>query len=302
MSVEVALPGLGARARGDRLQGLGFLTITAVCWGLNWPVVKILLQQLPPFSMRLGCSIVGVTFAFALAAARGERLGVPRGQWRSLIIAALLNFGAFSILTTLALMLLRASEAVIITYTMPIWSALVAWPMLGERPTVKRLAALALGLAGVALIVGADSASASWTKLPGVLCGFGAAWVFALGTLFSKRHPLAMPPVACVAWQVLVGALPVCVLAWFETPNWAGVTLVGWSAASYIAIVPMTVAYLAWFRALKLLPAAIASTGVLLSPITGVIASALMLGEPLGARQLAALAMTLTGVVLAART
>jgi drug/metabolite transporter (DMT)-like permease len=302
MSVETALHGHAGRARVDRLQGLGFLTLTAVCWGLNWPVTKTLLQQLPPFSMRMVCSIVGVSFAFGLAAVRGERLGVPRGQWRTLLISSMLNFGAFSILTTLTLVLLRASEGVIITYTMPIWAALLAWPMLGERPTVKRMAALGLGLGGVALMVGADSIEASWVKLPGVLCGFAAAWLFALGTLFSKRHPLAMPPVAAVAWQALIGTLPMFVPAWFETPNWAGVTPLGWSAAAYVAIVPITVAYLAWFRALKLLPAAIASTGVLLSPIVGVIASGLVLGEPLGARQLLAVAITLTGVALAART
>lgn len=60
----------------ERVQGLAFLTLTALAWGLNWPIVKTLLAQLPPFSMRALC---GIGFAFGLAAARGENLRVPLG-------------------------------------------------------------------------------------------------------------------------------------------------------------------------------------------------------------------------------
>lgn len=285
----------------DRLQGLIFLTLTALGWGLNWPVAKTLLSRLPPFSMRSACVVAGIFFSFSLAAARGEHLRVPAGQWGNLAISSALNFGAFSILTTLALVWLPASEAVIITYTMPIWTALMAWPMLGERPTAQRLLALMLGLSGVLLILG-GGVEATAEKIPGVLCALAGAWLFALGSLHSKRHPIAMGPVAGVAWQVALSLPPMLFLAAFETPHWAGVRLSGWLSVAYISIVPMTLAYLAWFRALKLLPVSIAATGVLLSPIAGVLASAAMLGEPLGPRQIVALALTLGGVALAARS
>ena len=62
-----------------------------------------------------------------------------------------------------------------------------------------------------------------------------------------------------------------------------------------------TIAYLAWFRALKLVPASTAATTVLVSPMIGVIGSTLLLGDVLGPRQIVALVMTLTGVALAAR-
>ncbi|MBN8907339.1 MAG: EamA family transporter, partial [Rhodospirillales bacterium] len=64
---------------------------------------------------------------------------------------------------------------------------------------------------------------------------------------------------------------------------------------------PMTVSYLAWFRALRLVPASTAATTVLLSPLIGVAGSALLLGETLGPRQVLGLVLTLTGVGLAAR-
>ncbi len=291
-----------AALRGGKVEGLAFLLVTACSWGFNWPIAKFLLSELPPFSMRCSCCLLGAAFGFGLARARGELLRVPAGGWPLLLVYATLNFGAFTVLTTLSLVWLKASEAVVITYTVPIWASLLAWPMLGERPTIQRLAAMLLAFAGVALLVGADGISASGATLPGVFCGFLAATLFGLGTVVAKRAPLEMPPIAGVAWQALLGSTPLLLLALFEHPAWPGVTPLGWAGIAYTAVLPMTIAYLAWFRALRLLPASIAATSVLVSPLIGVLASAALLDDPLGPRQLLALALTLTGVGLAVRS
>jgi probable blue pigment (indigoidine) exporter len=284
----------------SRLQGLALLVLTACSWGLNWPVAKFLLTELSPFLMRALCCAAATVFAFALAGARGETLRVPVAQWPRLAVFATLNFGAFIIFTTLSLAWLHASEAVIVTYTLPIWAAVIAWPVLGERPTLVAVLALLLGLSGVALLVGIDASDASWAKLPGVAMGLMAALLFGLGTVISKQRPLALPPVAGVAWQLLLSLVPVGALALTEQRDWSAVTPLGWTAVLFVATLPMTLAYVAWFRALRLLPAATAATGVLISPLVGVVGSALLLGDPLGPRQVTALALTLTGVGLAA--
>lgn len=285
---------------GSRAEGLALLLFTACSWGLTWPQAKYLLGELPPFTARAVPNTAGVLFAFAVALASRERLWPPRGQWVWLTVYGMLNYGLFSVFTTLALFWLKASEAVIITYTLPVWAGLLAWPMLGERPTVRRIVAMVLALSGVALLVGVDGDVASWHTLPGVLCGFLAAWLFGLATVVAKRHPLRMPPVAGVAWQAAIGVIPLIVLAMFEHPNWNRLTPLGLGAFVYIAVMPLTVAYLAWFRALRLVPASMAATTVLISPTVGVLSSALLLGDPLGPRQLVALTMTLGGVALAA--
>jgi len=274
---------------------------TACTWGLTWPQSKFLLTMLPPFSMRTICGVAGSIFAFAIAAGRREKLLPPRDQWPWLLVFAMLNYGLFVVLTTEALVYLTASEAVTITYTLPIWASILAWPMLGERLTPTRILAILLGCAGVATMVGVGSTSASWDKLPGAAMGFAAAWLFGLGTVVAKKHPLRMPPATSVAWQGAIGTVPVLVLAQWEHPVWGGVTNGGWASIAYISSLPLSVAYLAWFRALKLVPASTAATTVLVSPMIGVIGSTLLLGEVLGPRQAIALGMTLTGVALAAR-
>ena len=79
------------------------------------------MTNLPPFSMRAVCGIAGSLFAFALAAGRCEKLAPPGDQWPWLLVFAMLNYGLFVVLTTEARVYLTASEAVTITYTLPIW-------------------------------------------------------------------------------------------------------------------------------------------------------------------------------------
>ena len=287
---------------GERTEGIALVLFTACSWGLTWPQSKFLLTMLPPFSMRASCGVLGFLFAFLVAALRKERMWPPVDQWPRLLLFSMLNYGLFIVLTTESLALLKASEAVVITYTLPVWTSLLAWPMLRERPTLWKVVALFLALGGVALLVGADTAEATWEKLPAAAMGLGAAVLFGLGTVMAKKKPLRLPPATSVAWQAMLGMALVGSLAGFEHPDWARVTTGGWISIAYISTMPMTIAYLAWFRGLRMVPASTAATTVLLSPVVGVIGSGLLLGETFGPRQIIALVMTLTGVALAART
>ncbi len=73
----------------------------------------------------------------------------------------------------------------------------------------------------------------------------------------------------------------------------------GWAVLVYMTVVPMGVCYLAWFATLRYLAPEIASIGMLLVPIMGIVAAALALGEPLGLPEIATMALTLSGVALA---
>jgi probable blue pigment (indigoidine) exporter len=274
---------------------------TACSWGLTWPQTKYLMGFLPPFSARAICGVIGCLFAFSVAFWRREALLPPRGQWARLVVYAMLNYGLFIVLTTKSLVWLKASEAVTITYTLPVWASLLAWPMLGERPTASKLVALVLALSGVALLVGAGNAEATWEKIPAAGMALSAAVLFGLATVLAKKHPLRLPPATAVAWQAMLGMMPVVGLALLETPDWGRVTPLGWGAVAYISTLPLTIAYLAWFRALSMVPASVAATTVLVSPMIGVLGSSLLLGETFSTRQIAGLVMTLAGVALAAR-
>ena len=301
MSTSTEIPiTLAAR---NRRKGLLYLMVMAVGWGLNWPAMKFLLSEFPPMTMRCLSGFLAAACAIAVARRRGENLRPPRSQYGPLALFTALNFTAWMGLITVALLWLPASEAAIIAYTLPIWAVLMAWPILGETPTPIRLVALALGFGGVAILFAGQPIATSAAQWPGIVCVLAASILFALGSVLSKRRPLAMPPFAAIGWQVGLGTLPLLILALAtETPDWQQVTPLGWAGIVWLATVPVIVAYAAWFQALQLVPASTAAISMLLVPVIGVFTSAIWLGEPLGIRQLAALALTVAGVSLASRT
>jgi len=279
------------------------LSFTALGWGLNWPVVKSLLGEMPPLAARGFAGVLAGLGLALVAAMRGRSLSVPKGRRAPLAAAALLNVTAWMGLPTLGLLFLPAGEAAMICYTMPAWTALAAWPVLGERPSATRVLALLLGMAGVAVLVAGTGVSLDHGKLPGVALLLAAALLFSLGTVWFKRHPLGLDPMVAVAWQVGLGCLPLAagslVLEHFDP---AALSARAWAEFLYMATLPLCLCYLTWFAALAALPAGVAAIGTLATPLIGVLSAALLLGEPFGLRQGVALLMTMAGILLAIRS
>ena len=293
---KAARPGLAP-------AGLIFLAITSVGWGLNWPATKYLLSELPPLTLRGGTGVVGAALLALLAVLRGQTLRVARPMWPRLVLAGLLNVTGWMVLMGLALVYLPASEAALIAYTMPVWAAALAWPVLGERPTPMRALALVMAFAGLSAIMGGNGLAATMEKLPGIIMALGGSIGFAVGTVLAKRWPLQMPPIPAAAWQIGLGCAPVALAGvLLETTHLEAVTRFGWVVLAYSTVVQFCIAYVCWFAALARLPASVAAIGTMAVPVIGVIASALALGEPLGAGQIAALILTLAAVALATRS
>ncbi|MCO6417090.1 DMT family transporter [Siccirubricoccus sp. KC 17139] len=185
---------------------------------------------------------------------------------------------------------------------MPVWAALLAWPVLGEVPTPRRLGGLACGLLALLVVVGGKGFDLGLAKLPGVALALSGSVLFALGTVMTKRWPLPLPAPAAVVWQVGLGSLPLAAATLLlERPDFAALSPRGWAFLAFMACFPLCLCYLAWFAALRRLPASLATLGTLLAPVIGVIGSAMLLGEGLGVKEGAALALTLGGVLLAVR-
>jgi drug/metabolite transporter (DMT)-like permease len=283
--------------------GLLFLAITSVGWGFNWPVTKYLLGELPPLTLRGVTGVIGALLLAAFAVMRSQSLAVTDGQWPRLIMAAILNVTGWMVLMGLALLWLPASECALIAYTMPVWASMLAWPVLGERPTLLRTISLVMAFAGLASIMGGNGFAASVEKLPGILMAFGGAIGFALGTVLAKKLPIKLPPITAAAWQIGIGCFPVAVVGLaIETTHLDKVTQTGWILLFYSTVIQFCVAYVSWFAALARLPASVAAIGTMAVPVIGVVASAVALGEPLGPGQIAALILTLAAVVLATRS
>lgn len=277
------------------------LVVTAAGWALNWPLMKMLLQEWSPLFARGLAGTVAAIILAALALGRGQSLAVPRAAIPRLIFASFTNVFAWMGFGTMAMNYVTVGEGALLAYTMPIWAMLLAWPILHARPTARDVAALLLGIVGVAVLLGAHGYAFTADKLTGIALALSCAILFALGNTLN-RNPLPMPPLVVVAWQVGLGCIVMLVLGIaFERPNYGAISHTGIACFAYMTLVPMGLCYLTWFETLRRLPATSAATGMLLVPVIGVVSAALILGEPLGLREIAAMALTLGGVTLALR-
>lgn len=277
------------------------LLVTSLGWGLNWPAMKVLLQELPPlFARGAGGSAAGLVFV-AAAVLTGQSLVVPRPLLGRVAAAAALNVFAWMGFATVAMRWLTVGQCALLVYTMPVWATLLAWPIRGERPSLRAVAGLALCMGGLWQLFGSRGFDLEGDQLLGVALALSSAVLFALGTV-ALRPLTELRPVASLAWQLSLGCIPMLALGLaFERPALAHVSPTGWALMLYMTAVPMGLCYVTWFAALRRLPPTTASLATLLTPVIGVVSAALVLGEPLGPRELVALTLTLAGVALALR-
>jgi drug/metabolite transporter (DMT)-like permease len=263
-----------------------WLLLIAVSWGFNWPAVKLALNEMPIWSMRWAGLTAGSALLLLLARASGRSLQVAAQHWPALILAGLLNVTLFNVLTAVAQTLMPTSRAVILAYTMPLWTALLARIFLGERLSARRRTALALGAAGLAAVLVPLRSQLGTPSLDAAVAAIlGAAIAWAAGTIVIKRAQFSSDPLVITAWQLAIGAISVGLGAVaFESEELRALSfwphsLPGWGGLLYSSVIGIALSYFLWFGMVARLPAATAAIGVLLVPVVGVTASMAMMGE-----------------------
>jgi len=272
----------------------------ALFWGLNWPVVKILLDGTGPWSLRTFGLSAGFLLLLVTTRLSGQSLAVPRSFWGRLVIAGILNVVCFNIFAVFAQLSLPASRAVIFTYTMPLWSVLFAWAMLGERIDRLRVAALALGATGIALLSRPFWPDFAAGDVPlGLAYVMAAAITWAAGTVYTKWAQIPGAPLALTTWQILLGAIASAIgLLIFETPRLELARPEIAAAFAYHVVFPQAAAYALWFGLMNRIPASTLALGTLLVPVFGVVGAVLMIGERPPLLDIVGFAIILAAVVI----
>ncbi|MCI4319104.1 MAG: EamA family transporter [Thermoplasmata archaeon] len=274
-----------------------------LAWGFNYLVVRVGLTASPPLwlaTYRAGVGALGVV-AYLLVRRAPTRLD-PRGR-RDAFLLGLPNTAAFFGLWFVAATYLLPGETAVVVYTFPLWVAILAGPLLGERLRPLGGAALAGGFTGVFLIARAWTLDLSTpTALP-LLALLGGSISWALGTVLIQRRFGAATMIEVNAFQLLGGtsALAVAAAIFEGVPTTtAPMTLV--PVALYLGLVGTAFAYGVWFTMLGRTPAGVLSRYVFLVPVVALGASTLLLGERLDAVQLVGVGLVVIAVYLTNRT
>ena len=178
------------------LVALGF------CWGLTWPAMRISLDEIPPLSLRVVTLGIGAGLLFLVGWLQGRSFALRSLKHLvHLSVAGILNVLSFSLLSVIAMMFAATGRVVMLAYTMPIWAALFAWLVLGERFTRARVIALLLCAAGMGILIWP---LAEQSSMIGLLIAISIAVSWAAGTVYVKWARLTGDSVVNAAWQVFV--------------------------------------------------------------------------------------------------
>jgi drug/metabolite transporter (DMT)-like permease len=254
--------------------------LAALFWGLNWPIVKILLDGFSPWTLRAVGLSCGAAFLALVTALSGQSLRIKKRYWRDVIVAGLLGIAGFNIFAVFAQLSMPASRAAILTYTMPLWSVLFARIILAEPIDRLRGISLAIGAAGLTILSIPFWKQMQGGQIPiGLFYVMGAAISWSLGTVYLKFRRVEGEPLALTTWQILTGAVVTAAgMLLFEMPR-IELSPAITAALAFHIIFPQGVSYVLWFSLITQVSASTAALGTLLVPIFGVLGAVLLLGE-----------------------
>lgn len=283
------------------LATLGHLAFVAFAWGGNYTWTKLALADCGPWlfnALRYGAAAAILGVILLLRRRGAPVLPVP-GERLALAMIGWLQIAVMTGATTLALTMIEASRTVLIAYSMPIWGMLLSFLLLGERVTGPMLAGVVIGFAGLSLLCAPWSMD--WTSVDALLgsgLAFGGTLAWALASVLYRRRRWRSDFWSQTLGQ-LAGAMlilaPAALLLERQpiayTPTF--VAVLAWNA-----VVPTIVAFYCWARALDRLAVPRASQFLLLSPVFGVLLSAVVLGEAVTPALLVSGGLILLGAVL----
>jgi drug/metabolite transporter (DMT)-like permease len=267
--------------------------------------MKVAISEVAPLTVRTFCLAAGSGVLFAVLKASGQPLSIPRSEWRRLALVAFFTITCWNLLVVFGLRLIPSGRAAILAYTMPAWAIPLSVWFLGERMNGRKLVGLALGMAGMALLLVQEFTSLAGAPL-GALLVLGAAGTWAIGTLLQKKFPVQAPVASLTAWLMLVGGIPIYAGA-LLLDDWRALGEVSlWPAlgVAYNVFLSFAWAHWAWIKLATSVSVTTFSLSMLMTPVVGVFSGMLFLGERPGWLEFSALALvlgSLATVVIPAR-
>jgi drug/metabolite transporter (DMT)-like permease len=287
-------------ARSARLDWVIFLLL-GFFWGSSYLFIKIGVDNgLQPFTLIMFRLLIGFILLATVVAVAREPLPRDPRQYAHLAVMGTINIAIPFSLITFAEQAVDSSVAAVINGAVPLFVIVIAAIFLkGESITVNRLAGLAVGFVGVAMIVGLDVTNLSSSSALGELALIGATISYAFGAVYARAHVHGLRPMIPALFQVFFGLLITSLLAFATEHPLATVPApVAILAVVWLGLLGSGLAYLAFFRTLQRWGATRTSLVAYLLPVYGIALGALVRQEPISATTIAGTGLIIAGIAL----
>ncbi|MBS1139637.1 MAG: multidrug transporter [Proteobacteria bacterium] len=271
------------------------LLVLSLTWGYTWVLAKQGLAYAPPFAFAAERCVGGAIALFLALKLIGRPLKlVAPGPTLAI---GLTQVAGFMVFQTWALVEGGPGKTAVLIFTMPIWTLLMAWPILGERVRGKQWLAAASTLIGLLLIIEPwDMHSSLFSKFLGLM----AALCWGIGTILIKRlrSTQQVDLLSLTAWQMIFGAIPLVLLALAvpERPTEWSLNYLG--ILAFMSIASTALCWWLWIYILDRVPAWEASLSVLGTPVVAILSSRLTFGEEFKALEVAGILLIGSGLAL----
>lgn len=273
------------------LMGLAF----ALIWSSAFTSARIIVTHAPPFAASAVRFFIAGLIGVAVARMIGQTWHLTRDQWRATLVFGLCQNAIYLGLNFYAMQTIEASLASIIASTMPLMVAFAGWAVLRDRLPWLGVAGVIVGFAGVVLIMSARLEAG--VDVFGVALCIIAAAALTIATLSMRTMSSGGNLMMVVGLQMFVGAIvlgiaSVLMETWTVNPTPQFI-----AAFLYTIIFPGLVATWIWFNLVARIGATKAATFHFLNPFFGVAIAAVLLGEQLGPRDIAGVAIITAGIL-----
>ncbi len=271
------------------------------CWGSSYLFIKIGVDAgLAPLSLVSLRLAIGFLLLAAVAVARRESLPRRGPTYGHLVVVAVLSVALPFSLITWAEQSVDSTLAAVINGAIPLFVIVIAAAVLPDEPiTLPRVAGLAVGFIGVAILVGFDPGVLAGTSIVPVVALVGSTVSYASGGVYARRFLSDLRPSVLALGEigfalVIVGLAATVVDGGIGLPRSAA----GWLAVTWLGLLGSGLAFLLFFRLLGRWGATRASMVAYLIPVFGLLLGAAVLGEPIDARLVAGTGLVIAGIAV----
>ncbi len=269
------------------------LCLIYLIWGMNWVVMKTANTFFPPITF------VAYRFLFGalvlLSVWFWLHLPLPKKKyWPWIFLTGILQMGLNNIAAQTSMLTLGAGMVSVLNYSMPVFAAVMAHFLLGERLNWRKGAGIVLAIAGMAVLMDVHAGG----DVTAICIGLLSAVFWGLASIFVKLKLADVNPISLTTWQMVCASLSL--LAYTAIVPQGEVV---WNAESvlcliYNGVLASALAFFLWSWILQHIEVSKASVAVLAVPVVGVVGGILCLGEPMTLHIFFGMLMIMAGIYI----
>lgn len=281
-----------------RQSDVARLVALAAIWGASFIFIRVLAPALGPVLTVTTRVLIGGAVLIGYCRVIGFDAGLSR-YWRQYVVIGLVNSTLPFMLYAFAALHLPASYSVILNSTTPLFTALLAVPLLGERLTGAKIAGLVAGAAGVVLVSRAGPVVPDLWFAAAVAACLGATLCYAASSIYMKKRAAGAKPLAIAGWSQIFAGVALLPLVPFAPPSVPITPLITANVLG-LALVCSSIAYVLYYRLIADVGPTRALTVAFLMPAFGMLWGAVFLDESITLPMIAGCALIIggTGAVL----